>query len=182
MRDNGGEYHLAKREELDKFQGCEVKYMFQFARGSALKALNQVALGSCMLAMRNLRLQSITQAAEHHTAASSMLLAVIDLLAYNTVLAGFLRRGVSDAAAQSDGRSVSGQRTCLACHRNCDVAKAASLPFFTDCRNAVERGASRSGFCELGVLGKTLQPATPHLHATTPRTLLHGTLGITCTK
>ena len=119
--------------------------MFQFARGSALKALNQVALGSCMLAMRNLRLQSITQAAEYHTAASSMLLAVIDLLTYNTVLAGFLRRGVSDAAAQSDGRSVSGQRTCLACHRNCDVAKAASLPFFTDCRNAVERGASRSG-------------------------------------
>ena len=130
MRDNGGEYHLAKREELDKFQGCEVKYMFQFARGSALKALNQVAFGSCMLATGNLRLQSITPAAEYHTAGRRILPAVIDLLAYNTVLAGFLRRGVSDAAAQSDGRSVSGQRTCLACHRNCDATKAATFPIF----------------------------------------------------
>ena len=34
--DNGGEYHLTKREDLDKFQGHELKYMFLFAQGSVL--------------------------------------------------------------------------------------------------------------------------------------------------
>ena len=61
VRDNAGEYHLTTKYELDKskFQGCEVKYMFQFARGGALKALKQVwsctVLYCGLIAMANLQ-------------------------------------------------------------------------------------------------------------------------------